>query len=239
MIYEKTYELRVSDFDKNDRLKPSAIMDAFQCVADLHARRLGLGYNDLLQSDCVWMLVRAKFDVVKQVDFGESQVVVKTWPHLAGKVDYDRDYKIESLTGETLVKGTSKWCVVNMQTRRIALGKAQYPLTEFYPEKNYCFDLKKLPDFCLDEAFLFEGYAGESALDHNGHVNNVKYFEFIADALSLEKGESVCSVEINYLNEMQIGKYSLYFKKDGDNRLIKGFSGDKECFRATLTVKKD
>lgn len=239
MIYEKSYELRVSDFDKNDDLKPTAIMDAFQSVADLHAKRLGIGYRDLLQSDCVWMLVRARFDVIKRINYGETQVVVKTWPHVAGKVDYDRDYKIESSSGETLVKATSKWCVVNMKTRRIALGKAQYPLTEFYPERSYDFDLKKLPDFNLDGASLFEGYAGESTLDHNGHVNNVRYFEFITDAIPLEKGEFVRSVEINYINEMQVGKYSLYFKKDGDNRLIKGFSGDKECFRATLTINME
>lgn len=238
MIYEKLYELRVSDFDKNDNLKPSAIMDAFQSVADLHATKLGVGYTDLLSVGCVWMLVRAKFEVLKPVKFGESQVVVKTWPHVAGKVDYDRDYVIESTSGETLVKGTSKWCVVNMQTRRIALGKAKYPLTEFYPERNFEGDLKKLPDFDLDGANKFKGYAGESALDHNGHVNNVRYFEFILDATPLDKNEQVKTVEINYLNELIVGDYDLYFKKDGDNRLIKGFSCDKESFRAQIITTK-
>ena len=238
MIYSKNYELRVSDFDCNDNLKPTAIMDAFQCVADLHANELGVGYTDLLQNDCVWMIIRARFDVVKQVKFGETQVVVKTWPHQAGKVDFDRDYKIESLSGETLVVGSSKWCVVNLQTRRIALGKATYPLSQFHPEVNYPNGLKKLPDFDLDGATRFSGYAGYSSLDHNGHVNNVKYLEFIADAISLEKGESVSALEINYSNEMVVGDFTIYHKKDGDNRLIKGFSGDKEFFRAVVTTKK-
>ena len=44
MIYEKEYLLRVSDFDKNDDLKPSAILDMFQSVAEEHARILKIGY---------------------------------------------------------------------------------------------------------------------------------------------------------------------------------------------------
>ena len=80
---------------------------------------------------------------------------------------------------------------------------------------------------------IFNGFAGDSALDHNGHVNNVKYCDFILDAISL-KNEKVMSFEINYLNELPLGKYNVLHVKVGDNRLIKGLSGENESFRAVI-----
>ena len=236
MLYEKEYLLRVSDFDKNDLLRPSAILDMFQSVAEEHARILDIGYEELLAKNCVWVLLRTKYDVLKQVVFGTEKVVVKTWPLPQGKADYDRDYAIYSTDGELLVKGSSKWCIINYETRRLVFGaNVAYPTgDEIYPVKNYEQGLKKIADFSLDGAQEFLGFAGDSAVDHNGHVNNVKYCDFILDALSLEKGVSVMGLEINYLNELQIGKYSIYHVKDGDNRLIKGFSNQKESFRAVL-----
>ena len=234
LLYEKNYQLRVSDFDYSDNLRPNAILDMFQSVASEHASKLSIGYTDLLKKDSVWVLLRMRYDVVKRVNFGTENVIVKTWPHKAGRVDYDRDYCIESLDGERLVKASSKWCVINMQTRRIAVGNAVYPEGEHYGEVIYEDGLKKLPDFAVEDAEVFKGYAGHSCLDHNGHVNNVKYNDFILDALKLEKEECIKSFEINYINEMQVGEFTLYVKKEGNKRLIKGFSNGKESFRAVL-----
>jgi acyl-ACP thioesterase len=236
LLYEKNYQLRVSDFDQNDSLRPSAMLDMFQSVASEHATKLNIGYSDLLQKDSVWVLLRMRYDVIRRVGFGVENVIVKTWPQVAGKVDYDRDYCIESLDGERLVKASSKWCVINMQTRRIAVGNAIYPEGEHYSEVIYPEGLKKLPTFELDGASVYEGYAGHSCLDHNGHVNNVKYNDFILDALKLEKGEIIKVFEINYVNEMQVGNFALYVKKDGNKRLIRGFSNEKEAFRAVVEL---
>ena len=236
LLYEKNYQLRVSDFDQSDSLRPSAILDMFQSVASEHAAKLNIGYDELLQKDSVWVLLRMRYDVLKNVGFGVENVVVKTWPQVAGRVDYDRDYCIESLDGERYVKASSKWCVINMQTRRITTGSAVYPLEEHYGEVIYPEGLKKLPIFELDGADVFDGYAGHSCLDHNGHVNNVKYNDFILDALKLERGEVIKSFEINYVNEMQVGAFTLYTKKDGNKRLIRGFSNEKESFRAVVEL---
>ena len=238
IIYEKEYLLRVSDFDKNDNLKMGAILDMFQSVAEEHARILNIGYQELFAKDCVWVLLRTKYDLLKQIAFGTEKVIVKTWPHPQGKGYYDRDYAIYSTNGEMLVKGSSKWCIINYVTRRLVFGeKVTYPDGEdFYPIVNYEQGLKKIPDFSLDGAEKFDGFAGDSAVDHNGHVNNVKYTDFILDALALEKGVIITSFEINYLNEIPLGNYSIYHKKDGDNRLIKGFSREKESFRAIVTL---
>ena len=149
LLYEKNYELRVSDFDHSDNLRPSAMLDIFQSVASEHATKLNIGYSELLQQDSAWVLLRMRYDVIKRVGFGIENVVAKTWPHTAGRVDYDRDYCIESVDGERLVNASSKWCIINMQTRRIVTGNAVYPLEEYFSEVIYPEGLKKLPIFEL------------------------------------------------------------------------------------------
>ncbi|MBE5742063.1 MAG: hypothetical protein E7360_01940 [Clostridiales bacterium] len=235
MIYEKKYDLRVSDFDKNDNMRPFGVLDLFQTVADKHASILKIGFNELIAEDLVWVLLRTRYDVINPIGFGESEVTVKTWPHKAGRVDFDRDYQIDKADGRVGIIASSKWCIINVKTRKIVFGKGvSYPEDEYYPQVNYPDGLKKLADFDILSAEKKEGFAGESALDHNGHVNNAKYAEFILDAVPLLDGEKIKSFEINYINEMQVGNYQLYFKKEGNKRLIKGFFGEKESFRAEI-----
>ena len=234
MIYEETYKPRVSDFDTNDNLKPFAILDMFQSVASEHAKLLNLGYEDLLKKDIVWVLLRSKYEIIKPICFGEKFVTVKTWPHKAGRVDFDRDYEIYNAKGELCVKASSKWCFLNLKTRRIAVGCGLgYPTDDYFPQKNFEEGLKKIADFSVDGCQKYDGFAGRSSLDHNGHVNNAKYAEFILDAIDLN-GETIKSFEINYIRELSVGNYTLYHKKDGNKRLIKGFSGENESFRAEI-----
>ncbi len=243
--YDKKYDLRVSDFNSTDYLKPSAILDLCQSIADVHASKIGVGYNDLLEKDLVWVLLRMRYDVVNEVGFDQKTVRAVTWPHRAGKVDFDRDYLIENENGNVLVKASSKWCVINYKTRRIALGKGvAYPEDDYCEDENYVDGLKKLADFDLDGGEEYEGFAGVSCLDHNGHVNNIKYSDFILDAIGKED-RKIKSFEINYIKEMQMGNFKIVHKfiqpeneNTPDKRLIKGFSNGEEAFRAVVTYKK-
>ena len=103
MIYEKKHGLRVSDFDKNDQIKPFAVADLMQSVADEHAGILKVGYNDLLAKDLAWVLLRNRLDFLSPIEFGTKEIIVKTWPHVKGRVDYDRDYLFESVDGKPLI----------------------------------------------------------------------------------------------------------------------------------------
>jgi acyl-ACP thioesterase len=236
MIYEKKFDLRVSDFDKDDVMRPYGVLDLFQTVADKHASLLKIGYNELIGEDLAWVLLRTRYEVVNPITFGEEWVKVKTWPQKEGKVDFDRDYQIDKSNGQVGIIASSKWCIINRNTRKLVFGKGvTYPESEYYPQVNFPDGLKKLQDVDLTTAEKYQGKIGFSSLDHNGHVNNAKYSEFILDAVDLENGK-IKAFEINYISEMQVGEYEIYHAKDGNNRLIKGLSNGKECFRAKIEL---
>ena len=63
-LWEKEYNLRASDFDKYNHIKPSAVLDLFQDAAGQHAIILGVGFEDMLKRSFLWVLTKIKFKVL-------------------------------------------------------------------------------------------------------------------------------------------------------------------------------
>ena len=235
LYYEKKISLRVSDFDRFDRLTPQAALDIFQLVATEHAEKLGIGYGAMLAKNLFWVLVRCRYDLIKNPAYC-SDVIVKTWPKKEGRIDFDREYEITDEKGETLVTGTSKWCVVNAATRRISVGgEVRYGDREFYEKTAYPDGLGKIKDFPTDGFLSAAGRTRYSDLDHNGHVNNAKYGEYVADAIRPGKSERIVSFEIDFINEMPAdAEFEIFYGKADGKAKAKGVSAGKENFRAEM-----
>ena len=112
MKHKTNITLYNSYFDLNDALTPKSILNIFQDVASVHAEEIGVGYSDMLAKNLYWVLSRVKFDIIKQPTPNQT-VIVETWPLEKGRIDFDRDFLITSTDGEVLIKGTSKWCVID------------------------------------------------------------------------------------------------------------------------------
>ena len=107
-IYLEKFRLRVSDYDYKDQILLSAILDLCQDVAGKHAIELGVGYDDMIVQDKIWMVIRTKVEVIKNPPFS-CNVLVETWPIEPNRVDMDREYLIMSEDGkEEYIKVTSK-----------------------------------------------------------------------------------------------------------------------------------
>ncbi|MBR5187622.1 MAG: hypothetical protein IKW18_04035, partial [Clostridia bacterium] len=173
-LWQKAYNLRASDFDKFKHLKPSSILDLFQDAAGQHAEDLGVGYDSMLARSYMWVLVRIKFQVISQPK-SYQRVMVKTWPLAPNRLNYRREYAIETQDGEKLVIGSSEWVVMHSEKRRLVRAPDLYPFSDnFYPERNFGERLERIPDFTA-ESNPYTVTPGFSDIDRNGHVNNTKY----------------------------------------------------------------
>ena len=112
MIFEKEYELRGSDFDRFDRIRPAAVLDLFQDVAGIHAVELGVGFHDLIAREMIWVLTKIRYEIVGELRRYE-RVRVRTWPLPPSRVNCRREYRIEAMDGAVLVNGTSEWVIVH------------------------------------------------------------------------------------------------------------------------------
>ena len=221
-----------SYFDMNDRLSPKAFLNLFQDVAGVNAVEIGVGYEDLLKNNLYWILSRVKFDVLK-MPVPNQTVIVQTWPHEKGRIDFDRDFKILSEDGEVLVIGTSKWCVIDTVNRALQRTDKVNYVGEICPDINYAEKFGKIM-LPLEDKFeeVFTHTVRFSDLDHNKHMNNTNYALLAANATTKQ---IFSHFEINFLSECVIGdNIVVSLAKTEDGEFIVGKNGDKVSFSVLM-----
>ena len=230
-IYVKSFNLRTSDFDCYRKITPTSVLDLFQTVAGEHAYELGCGFDTLFPRNLLWVLVRTKYQIIRQPEMYQT-VRVKTWPLAPSRVGFQREYLMENEQGDALIKGSSDWVIIHSEQRKIVPTADIYPAMEHLTEKSFDERLKKLPDFeATDEGFAV--YPRFSALDMNGHVNNTKYASYVLDALEPSEEDEIISLQIDYRHEVKLGdNIKIYTHKEGNTTLAKGISNSGETMFA-------
>lgn len=234
--YEAQIRLRTSDFDTCGNIKPSSVLDLFQEVAGSHADKLGCGFDDLVKKDLLWVVTKVKYKVLRDVPM-HSTVTVCTWPSKPSRVAFEREYKILDENGQTLIIGTSQWTVMHKEKRTLVLVNDIYPLTEFCEDKNFEQKLSKVPDF---EGADYEKtiYPAYCELDRNGHVNNIRYADYVLNTIDLG-AKKISDFQIDFHREIKKDMPVLVSAaKNEDTLLAKGTSEEGEkMFSSFMRLK--
>ncbi len=220
--WEKNYTLRAGDFDKFNRIKPSAVLDLFQDAAGQHAEELGVGFEEMINRSYLWVITRIAFEIVSAPNRHQT-VRVKTWPLIPNRLNYRREYCITDENGNLLIKGSSEWVIVHSEQRKLLSVPQLYPFTEgFCRDTMFEGKLRKVADFeATDIPYIVN--AGFSELDVNNHVNNTKYADYVMDALAPSADDIIETFQIDYRKEVVQGtQLDIYHLKEGKNILAKG-----------------
>ena len=237
-IFEMKYDLRANDFDKFDRIMPSAILEIFQDVAGRHSIEIGTGYDEMIERSYVWVLVKTRFQILANPE-KYKRVLVKTWPLAPNKFIYRREYSIESESGEKLILGSSEWVVMHSEKRRLVLAPDLYSIEGgFCDEMNFEAKLDKVEDF-EESSAPYSVMPGFSQLDANNHVNNTKYTNFVLDALNPQVASDIDVFQIDYRKEVLQGvKLDIYHTKKDNIVIAKGLNENKDTmFSCKITYK--
>lgn len=237
--FEREYYLRTADFDPGMNLLPTAILDLFQDVAGCHSIEMGCGLFDLIKINQAWVLVNAKYTILKKVKMF-SKVRVKTWPLAPRGVRYQREYVIYDEDGERAVIGSQTWTVIDIVNRKILLASNVYDgLNGIYlEEKSYAERLPRIPQTPTDNAVQSDIKIVASDLDINAHVNNIRYAKFVYDVANLKEGEYIKELQIDYHKEIKFGQtVSLNLGREDRAIHAVGKVGDTVNFTALATVE--
>ena len=229
MKYKTKITLYNSYFDVNGCLTAKSILSIFQDVASIHAEEIGVGYEKMVQNNLFWVLSRVKFDILKMPKINQI-VEVETWPHIKGRIDFDRDVRILSEDGEVLIIGTSKWCVIDATSRTLQrTDNINY-------EGEYCLDVNYEGSFmkiiCPKENLIkqFSYNVKFSDLDNNKHMNNTNYANLVLNSIV---NKNISHFEINYLRECKINDNIDIFATSKENEeYIIGKNNENETFIA-------
>lgn len=211
------------DFEKGNLL-PNVLLDKFQTIASMHAQSLGVGFDDMLAKNLLWITMRIKYEILCQPKPNEK-LLLFTYPQAKNNVEFDRDYEIKSQDGKTLIIATSKWCLLDATTRRLArMTNVDVPIAQG-KEPLFCEKFLKTETFIPSGKPNFSYRVSEKDIDKNGHMNNTVYAKLAFDAL--KKDVFIKQFQINFLHEAMLGNtLDVFVKKEENNFVIVGTLGD-------------
>lgn len=216
--YAEDFIVKWHEIDLHQCLRPFSFMNAAQELANVHARNLKFGYEELIAMNQVWVLSRFKARFFRLPRWQE-QVNIRTWHKGREGVFGLRDFALRDSSGRDVAVATSSWVIINTATRRI--------------ERNNIFNISEQAQAMA----LHEDAIGQpcdkltapadlepvrihpvlySDIDFNLHANNAKYVEWALDSfdLGIIQDYRLLEFQINYITEARIGESVAILRKE-------------------------
>lgn len=216
----KEYELRYSDFDFKDELKPSALLSLVQESAGASADELGFGYRDLKPRGFGFITVATYCEYRRPVALGDV-LTVETWPLPPRHVIFERDYRVTNGRGEEVAVLASRWCLVDLASFSLLLPERLGKTHENCPyraEKAVEVPAWKLPRIPNGKK-VAEHTVQCSDCDHYLHANNAEYADFFLDCFPMEeqRGMRLTGFQLAYSKQTKERAVLSLFREDRED----------------------
>lgn len=235
--YTEKYTIPCYDTDASWRLKPTSFMNLAQEAAGRHAVYLGFGYDDLIKTNTAWILSRVHVEFVDTPKWREN-ITLNTWHKGLNRIFFLRDFLLTDDEGNTRVKATTSWLVLNLETRRLVRDP------KLMEEGTVCHeDVIETPADKVQmpkdvEAELVRRHTvSYSDIDTNGHTNNAMYMQWSMNSVGYDITSSrpVKEFTINFNHETKAGDVvdiyrAVVEKEDTLHVFVEGRVGDASSF---------
>lgn len=217
-LFEQHLDIPSYLCDRHDRLHPWAAVRLCQEVSEFHSKATGIGYEDMLKQNRIWIISRAYYIIYRRPAAFEK-VMLSTWSRGNDGLFAFRDYRMKDAAGETLLAGTTYWPMIDFASRRPIRLKEALADYEYHQEEATdlsVLDRLRMPDMSVPDG-RHEQLATFSLIDHAQHVNNSEYVRLAIDSLMQSDFniDRPFSIELNYQHETQPNdKLSVLRKQD-------------------------
>ena len=204
-IYQQNFTITDNVIDCYGRLKPSMILYYVQEVAGRHFDRIAMDYDTLAQKGMIWVITRQKVQISRIPTRGET-IRVETWPMPNTRVAYPRSVVAYDEQGQEVFRSISIWVLMDINTRAMILpGKSGISVPGTL-RGNELAAPNALP--AKDLRNRQSRPVGFTDLDRNGHMNNTRYLDWIADLLpsTFHREHNVKEFTVCYLSEAREGQ---------------------------------
>ena len=227
MIYTEKIKMGIKDIEKDLYLGNRAILEYLENVACHHADSIGCGTASE-GNTTAWLLLDWKVQVLQRPTYGQ-ELTVTTWSRdMVGCFGF-RDYKITDEAGTLCIIATSKWLLVDTQTK--AIRKVDKEVMAKYESEPDHFA------FPSSEDEKFEKLRKPEAFDHSvtypvvrrdldfmGHMHNIYYLDLAYEALPEEvyAKRLIDNFRISYSKEIKPGQvvHCRYALRDGKYTVV-------------------
>ncbi len=203
-----TYRYRIEprDIDASLRVRLYTMGDLVLQAANDDADMLGFGVRDLNLGNASWVLSRMAVEMKRLPSRGEA-IDIYTWVSDYGRLFTTRNMTITDCNGVEIGAAVTLWAMIDLDTRRpLDLSPLSNKGTSLVDREPPIERPRKVGAFeCSSERPYTVVY---SDIDFNGHVNSMKYLEWMVDTLPSEIPATLSALrfDINYLHEAKLGE---------------------------------
>lgn len=221
----KTYEIKYTDADAFDNLKPSALLSFMEESACLSADELGFGYEAIAPKNIGFILANAYIELFRPVKLGEK-LEVHTWPIAPKMLIFLRDFELYCGT-EKVGVCTTRWCMIDIKTFKPLPTSAYFAegaFENYNKERSVLFTSWKIPAVEGGKP-VGNKRVRLSDYDHYFHVNNTKYADYLYDTFSLEEmtGKYFSKLQITYTKQCKLGEEIVFTgTHSGEDYIVEG-----------------
>ena len=201
-IWQDVYPIHAYQVDVERRLTAPMLCRVMEESAWRHAEHLELGFSHLQEKGLVWVLARLYLRIDAYPLWGD-QLHVHTFPSGSDRLFCYRDFQLSDQTGKTIGEAGTSWFVIDTVARKPQSTRS-YMTLESHDDlvQKHLGQLKKLPaaggqDHSDTIRVRYQD------IDINGHVNNVRYLDWMLDSFPLHfhQQHRLRELQINFLAE--------------------------------------
>ena len=242
-ICETDFSYPVSvDFDMYDgsgAFFPSAYQKMTSRVVEAHLPRVEMDMPRLMEKyNVTWVLLALSVELRRPLTPNDV-LTAQTWHAGSRGTTYRRDIVLRDASGETVAVAATFSAVLDLATRRLCMDRSvlaqiDLPAGETLLEANAKFRDKSV------YTEVERRIARPSWQDGNGHVHNVRYGEFVYDALSEAQRlalRELKRLDVWFLSELMPGQAFSVQKTEAEDGsvIVKGVLPQEE--KASFAMK--
>ncbi|MCD7452297.1 hypothetical protein HAX54_016129 [Datura stramonium] len=221
MSYKEKFIVRCYEVGINKTVTVETIANLLQEVGCNHAQSVGFSTDGFATTHTmrklhlIWVTARLYIEIYKYPAWSDV-VEIETWCQSEGRIGTRRDWILKDCaTGEVIGRATSKWLMMNQDTRRLqkVTDEVRDELSNYFPkELRLAFpeenngSLKKIAKLEDPAEHSKLGLVPRRAdLDMNQHVNNVTYIGWVLESMPQEiiDTHELETITIDYRRECQ------------------------------------
>ena len=199
-IYVQNFTVEDAWVDRFGRMKPSSILYLAQEMGGRHSALMSLDYDSLARRRLFWAVTRHRVQVSRMPMLGEA-LRVETWPLPTTRAAFPRSVVAYDAQGNEVFRCITLWVLMDMDTRRMIVpGKSGIMVVGTIRGNELPAPAGLIPHPLGTPQRRSVAFTD---LDRNGHMNNTRCMDWIADLLpsAFHQDHTVSDFTVCYLAE--------------------------------------
>ena len=206
--YKQTFNVRYSEIDYNQALKPFSLLNFFQDLASDNAEELGFGYSFITPKNLMWVLLKYRIEF-EEYPVGVHDLTVYTEPRGYNRLFAFRDFELYQQK-KLVARAATMWSLVDFTNMSIVSPEKSLegnPHMKKFEAKPDDLSYSKIPAIeKVDIEKEFEVRYND--IDVNRHANNGNYIVWAFEPLSFEfkSAHKPKTIDLIYKKEAKYGE---------------------------------